>query len=463
MIEAAGRAAAVAALYAVSTLVLLLPALWNGFPFMFYDTGAFIEQALTSKFIAERSVFYAWFIAAFQPNLSLWPVAVAQAFMTVWVMRAAMRVLNPGLGAARFLALVVVLAVATALPWTVGQILPDFLTALLVSAIYLLGFHGGRLDGATRLGLGAVAVLAATSHASHLALAAGLAVVIAAAQGLLRGRRLDTGDIPVRPRWEWPAATVALSLALLLGSNYLRAGELFFSRSGAAFAFGRLVQDGIAKRLLDDTCPQSGYRLCPYKNALKATADEWLWAPDTPFWKIGGFDGTGPEYERMIRDSLRRYPGMHLETALKATLVQFVTFRTGDGIEAQTWPTFWIMETYLPEQYAAFRAARQQNDLIDFVWLNGLHRPVGAIALLAAAGFVAWGTWRRRLDAVAVLPGFLLIALLGNAFICGVLSNPHDRYQSRLIWIVPFALVLLASRGTVSPPPRSDRSSPPCG
>jgi hypothetical protein len=30
---------------------------------------------------------------------------------------------------------------------------------------------------------------------------------------------------------------------------------------------------------------------------------------------------------------------------------------------------------------------------------------------------------------------FVLLALLGNAFICGVLSNPHDRYQSRLVWL----------------------------
>lgn len=446
MIEATGRAAAGAALYAIAALILLLPALWNGFPFMFYDTGAFLEQALTSKFIAERSVFYAWFIAAFLPQLSLWPLVVAQALMTVWVMRVAVRVLSPGLGAARFLALVVALTIATGIPWYVGQILPDFLTAPLVLSLYLLGFHGDRLDRATRLGLGAVAVLAATSHASHLALAAGLAMITAAAQWLLRGHGPDTGDIAVQPRSKWPAAIVVLSLALLLGGNYLRAGELFLSRSGAAFAFGRLVQDGIAKQLLDDTCPESGYRLCPYKDALKTTADEWLWAPDTPFWKIGGFDGTGPEYGRMIRDSLRRYPGMHLKTALKATLVQFVTFRTGDGIEQQIWPTFWLMQKLLPHQFAAFRAARQQNALIDFAWLNGLHRPVGAIALLAAAGVAAWAGWRGRRDAIAVLPAFLLIALLGNAFICGVLSNPHDRYQSRLIWIVSFALVLLASR-----------------
>jgi hypothetical protein len=43
-----------------------------------------------------------------------------------------------------------------------------------------------------------------------------------------------------------------------------------------------------------------------------------------------------------------------------------------------------------------------------------------------------------------VLLGFVLVALIGNAIVCGALSNPHDRYQSRLIWLAPFALALLA-------------------
>ena len=65
--------------------VIFLPALWNGFPFMFYDTGAFIEQALKPKFVAERQVFYAWFLLLFFPIWSLWPVVIAQSAITVWV------------------------------------------------------------------------------------------------------------------------------------------------------------------------------------------------------------------------------------------------------------------------------------------------------------------------------------------------------------------------------------------
>ena len=39
-----------------------------------------------------------------------------------------------------------------------------------------------------------------------------------------------------------------------------------------------------------------------------------------------------------------------------------------------------------------------------------------------------------------------MLALLANAFVCGVLSNPHDRYGARMVWIAPLVLTLLLCR-----------------
>jgi hypothetical protein len=48
-----------------------------------------------------------------------------------------------------------------------------------------------------------------------------------------------------------------------------------------------------------------------------------------------------------------------------------------------------------------------------------------------------------------VLFGFVLAALLGNAIICGVLSGPHARYQSRLMW-TPILALALAGANTLA-------------
>ena len=38
-----------------------------------------------------------------------------------------------------------------------------------------------------------------------------------------------------------------------------------------------------------------------------------------------------------------------------------------------------------------------------------------------------------------------LMALLGNAFICGVISGPHDRYGA-MVWIATFAVLIASER-----------------
>jgi hypothetical protein len=36
--------------------------------------------------------------------------------------------------------------------------------------------------------------------------------------------------------------------------------------------------------------------------------------------------------------------------------------------------------------------------------------------------------------------------LLGNAFVCGVISGPHDRYGARMVWVATFVVLIAAVR-----------------
>ena len=51
--------------------------------------------------------------------------------------------------------------------------------------------------------------------------------------------------------------------------------------------------------------------------------------------------------------------------------------------------------------------------------------------------------FHRQEDDLAFFCTFILIALLANAAICGALSNPHDRYQSRIVWLAVFAILII--------------------
>jgi hypothetical protein len=56
------------------------------------------------------------------------------------------------------------------------------------------------------------------------------------------------------------------------------------------------------------------------------------------------------------------------------------------------------------------------------------------------------GLWRRRLDDLTLLAGTVSLALLGNAFVCGVISGPHDRYGARIAWVATFVVLIAATR-----------------
>jgi hypothetical protein len=236
--------------------------------------------------------------------------------------------------------------------------------------------------------------------------------------------------------------TCVAALMLVLASNFAYTGQVFVSRAGPAFLFGRLLQDRIVMRVLDDTCPTAHYRLCAYKNVLPPSADGWMWGRDSPFRRLGRYTGTAAESQKIIGEALRRYPLLNFEMAMSDTARQFVMFRTGDQVEPQEWALRPAFHAYIPAQMNAYMAARQQQGALRFGGLNRLHVAIGFASLAGLAFVLAQAIWSRRWD-IAVLIGFVLLALLGNAFICGVFATPHDRYQSRLVWIVPFSLMLV--------------------
>jgi peptidoglycan/LPS O-acetylase OafA/YrhL len=53
---------------------------------------------------------------------------------------------------------------------------------------------------------------------------------------------------------------------------------------------------------------------------------------------------------------------------------------------------------------------------------------------------------RPEMRELGELATVCFLALLANAFVCGTLSNPHDRYGARLIWLALTAAAIAAVR-----------------
>ncbi|MDE2134090.1 MAG: hypothetical protein KGJ49_05785 [Alphaproteobacteria bacterium] len=419
--------------------VFLYAALWNGFPFVFFDTGAYVREGLAHFFVPERSAVYSLFLFYAGARASLWYVAFVQCLVTAFAITEFARAVRPQTSLWKLLAIALTLALFTSIAWCAGQIEPDCTTPMLVLALYPLAFRTRRVGWVRGVLLVCIAAFATGAHPSNLGLSAGLAGGIAAA----KLARLVWPGLP-RANLLPAVLTFALGLGLVLTANYSLTHKLFVNRSGAVFLTARLMGDGIVKRTLDDICPTRRLKLCTYKDRLPPTADAWLWHAKSPFNALGRFNGTENESNIVAAESLRRYPFASLATGLFQALRQFWMFRTGDGFAPEQYVLDPEFKNFLPRQFEHYLEARQQRGFLRFTDVNVVHYPVALLSLIWL-GVVLRRDVKNKRWKRAALPAFVFLALTGNALVCGLFSGPHDRYQSRLIW-VPALVLLLTER-----------------
>lgn len=440
----------------VSVSFFLAPALGNGFAIVFFDTGGYVERALNMTLAPGRSFFYGLFLwCASLGWWSFWGPVLIQSLGAVWLIHLTLRCHKLPDGPLITTLFCGGLGMMTGISWYTSQLMPDILVPLATLSLWLLSLSWNRLEWPHRLGLIAFSLLGLLSHMSCMALGIGLIFVLYLLQRIIRWQQWPL-SIKILP-----AAMVVLASLILMPTLHLAlVGKAVYTPGGPVFVFGRLVQDGIAQRWLAEHCPVTGIRLCGMQARLPKTADDFLWGWDSPFQDLGGWGGGADAELKYLADaSIKAYPADFLWTSLRATARQVVMVATGDGLDEFQPAVRGTFTTLLPRTATSFNAARQQRGLITqrlFVVLNFIHIPIAWLSLLGLLIILGWRPRKEQRD-LAALSFFILLALLGNAFICGALSNPHDRYQSRLIWIATLACGM-AVVSCLSPRPACNKS-----
>ncbi len=364
--------------------------------------------------------------------LAFWPVLLLQATATILIVALMLRAHGFGRRPQFVLGVIAALSLLSTLPWLTAILLTDIFCGLGVLAIYLLLLRSDALSRAERGGL---IVLIAVSAATHSATLAVLLVLVAGATCVFL---IDRRRMPLA-RLGCSLAALALGAALVLAADFIVAKRLAWTPGGFALSFGRMLQDGIVKKYLDEHCPDPALQLCAYKDQLPDDADVWFWGSDL-FDRLGRFAGLGREMEKIAVESVIDYPNLQAKTAIVATAKQLIAVHTGEGVLNVIWHSYRIIERYTPQLVPALRAARQQNGEISFTAVNALQYPLALLAM-ALQPVIVWLAWRKTLPAtIGELAAGVALALLANAFDCGALSNPHDRYGARMVWLAVFVV-----------------------
>lgn len=418
-------------------LLMIAPAFWNGYPLLQWDTGGYLARWYEGYLVPSRSTVFGLYLH-YGESFGFWTNLAVQSLATLWLLQLTLRVLAM-MQTFRFVAISLCLIVSTALPWLASMLLTDIFAGLSILSLFLLVVGAGRTSTLEKISLFIFTAFAAATHSATLGVLLGLCAMGWMARPFLRERLPLAGLAQA-------SLTIVAGGVMLVSANYALSGKLAWTPGGYGVAFGRMMQDGIVARYLSDRCPRERYKLCPYRNELPASADEFLWG-NSMFNTLGRFEGMNDEMGYIVVQSIKDYPAWQAGAALRAMGQQLLHVATGEGTNGWIPHTRGIIERYIPAQAAPMRAARQQNWQLDFTAINRLHVPVALASMLALLALLGNALASRRLDDLTLLAATVTLALLGNAFICAVISGPHDRYGARMVWVATFvALMALARR-----------------
>lgn len=496
-----------ALVFATIWAILLIPTALNGVPFLYFDSENYITRpmsavaavvrrfgvsgpeegtpgqatteaeeppsvydhlALQEQEVAPdqvifrgRSIHYGFFAWVGLLIGGFWGAVVLQGFVTAVVIALTARRLQ--FSAATVIAISAAGAILTPAGVFVGLVMPDFMAPLVVAVLALLVLDRSGVSWRERMLIAAIAVLAMISHNSHLAL--GLALVMIAGVGhllgllqhavTLRGLMLALGAI---------VAAVAINVGTDQAARSLIKAEMV---NRPHFSAHLLDEGGPGIAFLAAQCEAAPdrFQLCAYRDRFPLEWRHFLFdrtpgvgvfsARDIP---LADSRRISAEDKTLAIAVVRDRPLEALRYALAEFLEQMVRF-TVEPVPVNENALSW-MRMRLPVFLATAPAAQGGN--VDYHMLHIIDRITMAFALLAVGGMIV-AVSLRLMRPVGTFPtariasdrwvfGILLLCgLILNAAICGVLASPYDRFQARVIVLLPLGvaclLAAMAGRG----------------
>jgi hypothetical protein len=175
--------------------------------------------------------------------------------------------------------------------------------------------------------------------------------------------------------------------------------------------------------------------MCEFVQNLPTNTDDFLWDADG-IWRTAP-----PQTQaRILRQEssfamavVRAYPRQQLATSLKAFLRQLTSFDISN--DANPWLAQEV-EVGLPGQRPFYERSRQAQNTLPSELLSTIQNWTIAATLLVLCVLAPF-LWKRRSARLMGLAATIFAILLGNAFVTAVLSEVDDRYQDRVIWLLP--------------------------
>lgn len=369
-------------------------------------------------------------------------VQVAALILAVWLAsRVAARQFEHGRSVAATTAIPILFAAFGSMPFYTAYLMPDIFAPILILVAATLAIFSRdmtRFEILIALILGVTAVV---SHPSHLMIAAFLIPVAAIASLTM-----------ARARW-WLAPLLVTLIALGgLAERAIFASAVKVVQSSEViyqpFLTARTIADGPGLAVLEANCPNDEIPTCVLYEALQQSDDPWRMTASHIMFerdpKLGSYKLLPLDDQRRVAEDqipfflrvLRERPLALTGAFLRNTLDQANLFSIQYTIPTtQTLENVHKITDIAP---ASFEQARLLDQRSGLAWLTVVHGAVYAVSALLVVVIVVLPQKAPPL----ALRGFAMVILIGvliNAFVCGGVSQPSDRYGARVAFLLPIA------------------------
>jgi len=217
------------------------------------------------------------------------------------------------------------------------------------------------------------------------------------------------------------------------------------------FLTARFFADGPERRYLQTVCAANErvYAMCRFRDEEVADNNDFLWNKQK-FYQMADYDVR----VSIIHDDFRLAFATGLADPLGMAEVALVSterlmFRAGVGEVFRT-----LDEIYSRQDMRIFSVIDPQKghcfadpvNCYPKISITLQDMIFGTIAVISIFIMIFLLLFRRLSPSMHAPVILLLSSLIINALICGSFSGPSERYQSRLIWLVPITLAALISR-----------------
>jgi len=433
----------------LSTFILILPAIINGYPLLYSDSATYIVSGHESFIPIDRPFIYGFLVRHISLSYSLWLVIIFQAVITITLIERFLYYFD--LGSRKSYATIItvsILCISTGLSNYVSQIMPDIFTGFLLLAYAMLLIEKNYLQ---RWLLSFIIVASSLMHFSNLPLVSTLSVFAIFVTLVYRKYFTEVSN-----RLFNYSALIILPWLLLPSLNYFYSGEFFLNKSRHIFFTARLIETGSLNEFFSSNPDSHKYSLFNVKDRLPEKAWQFIWEETSPLYDgdcsvNGGWSNCWiekeTEYNAMIRDVLTTKPILYrfIKISMLDWMRQMTDFDTGHlDRQGESSGLSNIIPRYFNDETCYYKS-KQYKDTLYFRSGSIIQR---VSVILSAILLIMFASNLIKLDEkwifkFRLLFSMIVFGLLTNAFYCAALSNPLNRYQGRIIWILPLLLIAI--------------------